>query len=132
MKQDPTTLLQAIAQVIYDKKGTNLLALDLRGVSMITDYVIIAEGGVDRHVIGIADAVLEVAKKEGAGTPYVEGMESGDWVVIDFLDFMIHLFMPGLRDKYRLEELWKEGRILDLNINVKPEYSVPYTRVQSK
>lgn len=110
-------ILNRIAQVIYDKKGMNILGLDVRGVSSMTDYVIIAEGNVDRHVIAIADAIIGVLKEEGTKAIHTEGLQSGDWVVIDFLDIMVHLFMPGLREKYRLEELWKEGHILDLTIN---------------
>jgi ribosome-associated protein len=109
--------LNRIAQVIYDKKGMNILGLDVRGVSSLTDYVIIAEGNVDRHVIAIADAVIDVLRQKGAKPIHTEGLQSGDWVVIDFLDIMVHLFMPGLREKYRLEDLWKDGQIIDFNIN---------------
>lgn len=117
MKNDPQTILNVIAQTIYDKKGINILALDVRGVSMLTDFAVIAEGNVNRHVIGIANAVLMALKGIGCTPSHVEGLQTGDWVVLDYLDFMIHLFMPGLRGKYRLEELWQEGQICDLRIN---------------
>ena len=83
----------------------------------MTDYVIIAEGNVDRHVIAIADAIIGVLKEDGTRAIHSEGLQSGDWVVIDFLDIMVHLFTPGLREKYCLEELWKDSQILDLTIN---------------
>ncbi len=111
------TLLNRIAQAIFDKKGMNILGLDVRGISSLTDYVIIAEGNVDKHVVAIAQAVIEVLKQEGCNPIHVEGLQTGDWVVIDFLDIMVHLFMPGLREKYRLEDLWKEGQLFDLTIN---------------
>ncbi len=117
MKTDPQTILNVIAQAIYDKKGINILALDVRGVSMLTDFAVIAEGNVDRHVIAVANAVLMALKGIGCTPSHVEGLQVGDWVVLDYLDFMVHLFMPGLRDKYRLEQLWKEGRICDLRID---------------
>lgn len=110
-------VLNRIAQVIYDKKGMNILGLDVRGVSSMTDYVIIAEGNVDRHVAAIADAVIDVMKEEGHTPVHTEGRQLGDWVVIDFLDIMVHLFSPGLRDKYHLEDLWKDGQLLDFTIN---------------
>lgn len=110
-------ILNRIAQVIFDKKGMNILGLDVRGISSMTDYVIIAEGNVDRHVVAIAQAVIGVLKQAGELPIHVEGLQTGDWVVIDFLDIMVHLFMPGLREKYRLEDLWKEGRLLDLTID---------------
>jgi ribosome-associated protein len=132
MKNDPRTVLNLIAQTIYDKKGMNILGLDLRGASTITDYAIIAEGNVDRHVIAIAKAVIDAAGQIGEKTDHIEGVQFGDWVVIDFLDIMVHLFMPGLRDKYQLEKLWKEGAILDLNIVVTPVESEGYVRIREK
>ncbi len=116
--KDPIQLLNTIAQAIYDKKGINILALDVRGISTLTDFVIIAEGNVDKHVTAIANAVIDTLKKEGVTTVYTEGLSAGDWVVIDYLHIMVHLFMPGLRDKYMLEQLWRDGSIVDLNISL--------------
>ena len=117
MKKDPIFVLNTIAQTIFDKKGSNILALDLHGVSCVTDYVIIAEGNVDRHVVAIAHAVLDALEKIGEKPIYVEGKTMGDWVVLDYGNFMVHLFMPGVREKYQLERLWQEGEIIDLQIN---------------
>jgi ribosome-associated protein len=116
MMKDDRTLLNTIAQIIFDKKGSNILALDLRGVSTITDYVVIAEGNVDRHVVAIANAIEQTLAEQGIKPVHVEGLQTGDWVVIDYLQIMVHLFMPGLRDKYQLEQLWREGEIVDLQI----------------
>ncbi len=116
MTRDPISILNLIAQTIYDKKGINILALDVRGISFVTDFVIIAEGNVDRHVAAIGKAIIEALEKIGEKTEYVQGLRDGEWVVIDLFDIMVHLFMPGLRDKYQLEELWKEGQIVDLKI----------------
>lgn len=110
--------LNKIAQAIYDKKGFNILALDVRGISSITDYVIIAEGNVGRHVSAIANAVEKELKEIGETPVYVEGLQDGDWVVLDYGFIMVHIFMPGLRDKYQLEQLWKEAKIIDLSIDV--------------
>lgn len=119
--QEPTFYLNAIAQAIYDKKGMNILALDVRGISSLTDFVIIAEGNVDKHVAAIAQAVTDKMKQLGIPPSFVEGTKTGDWVVLDFLHIMVHLFMPGLREKYRLEQLWREGKIVDLEISLQPE-----------
>ncbi len=116
MKNDSLVILNTIAQAIFDKKGANILALDVRGISTITDFIIIAEGNVDRHVVSIAQNVEHELKKIGESPIYVQGLEHGDWVVLDYLDVMVHLFMPGLRDKYELEKLWKDGQIVDVNI----------------
>lgn len=117
MRQTPLETLNQIAQTVYDKKGLNILALDVRAISSITDYLLIAEGNVDRHVSAIAHAIVS---EIDAHPLHVEGLESGDWVVIDYGHIIIHLFQPGLRDKYSLEKLWKEGLIVDLGIEVAP------------
>lgn len=117
---NPLDMLNAISQVIYDKKGMNILVLDVKGISSITDYVIIAEGNVDRHVISIAQAIQESLRQSGERPAYVEGMQTGDWVVLDFVNVMVHLFMPGLRDKYQLEQLWSQGKIVDVKIDLSP------------
>lgn len=118
MQQKSKKQLDLIAQTIYDKKGFNILALDIKKISTFTDYLIIAEGNVDRHVAAIASAVIAKMKNVGFIPNRVEGKEGGDWVVIDFIDIVVHLFMPGLREKYQLERLWEEGKIVDLELNL--------------
>ncbi len=117
-KDDPSFYLNAIAQSIFDKKGFNILALDLRQISTLTDYVIIAEGNVERHVIALAHAVIDRLEELGQKPSCTEGMREGDWVVIDYLHMMVHLFIPSMRDRYQLEELWRQGHILDLKLEV--------------
>lgn len=116
-KQDPILILNTIAQVIFDKKGMNTLILDVTQISTVTDYVVIAEGNVDRHVIAIAQAIVETLKPLGMTSYSAEGLQNGDWIVLDFYSIMVHLFMPGMRDRYQLEELWRAGKIVDSQIN---------------
>ena len=110
--------LFVIAQIIYDKKGTNILALDVQGISSITDYLIIAEGNVDRHASSIGKAIIEEMMKRNRPPLHLEGLGEGDWVVLDYGDIMVHLFKPGLREKYSLERLWRTSKIVDLAIDV--------------
>ncbi|MBI3236623.1 MAG: ribosome silencing factor [Chlamydiales bacterium] len=117
MAVDPLVVLNTIAQTIFDKKGFNILALDVRGISTLTDYVVIAEGHVDKHVGSIARGIMQSLKAMGVNPVCSEGLATGDWVVIDYMDVMIHLFMPGMRDKYMLEQLWKGGSIIELSID---------------
>jgi ribosome-associated protein len=124
MKTDLQTVLNLIAQTIYDKKGLNILSLDVRGVSSLTDTVVIAEGLVDKHVQAIAQSIIESVAATDLRPLHTEGLQSGDWIVIDYLDIMVHLFMPGMRDKYQLESLWKEGQIIDTDINISPIKSI--------
>jgi len=110
--------LDIIAQAIFDKKGSNIFAMDVRGLTTITDYFVIAEGNVDRHVKAIGDAVIEAMDKAGHKVIYVDGRGFADWMVIDFGDVFVHLLTPGAREKYRLEMLWSEGKIIDVNIDI--------------
>jgi ribosome-associated protein len=108
------TLLQTICQCIYDKKGFNILTLDVRGVSTMTDYFIIAEGNVERHVQALFGAVYDLLQTQQRKPLHTEGEGMGDWAVLDYGDIVIHFFIPDLREKYRLEQLWKEGRVVDV------------------
>lgn len=104
--------LKHICQTIYDKKGCNILVLDVRGMCTIADYFIIAEGTVARHLIAIADAVIDAV-----GPPiHVEGKRSSDWVVIDYGEYIIHLFTSEERERYTIERVWNEALIVDIPI----------------
>jgi len=118
MKKNQFEILNLIAQVIYDKKGINILALDVQGLSSIADFIVIAEGNVDRHVTAIAKAIIDELKERGESVYHREGLAIGDWVVLDFAGIIVHLFAPGMREKYSLEKLWAESRIVDLEIDV--------------
>lgn len=111
--------LNSIAQAIYDKKGFNILSLDLKGISTLTDYVIIAEGNIDRHLKALSFAIQDKLQVEGKKPFFVEGEQSGDWIVIDYGDIVVHLLLPEFRERYSLEDLWKKAEIVDLSINVK-------------
>ncbi|HEV3269703.1 MAG TPA: ribosome silencing factor [Candidatus Rhabdochlamydia sp.] len=119
--QEIPPYLHLIAQIIFDKKGSNILALDIRGISSLADFVIIAEGNVDKHVSAIASTIVDELKKIGLNPSYIEGLQNGDWAVIDYLDTMVHIFEPGLRERYRLEDLWNKGSIIDLKINIESD-----------
>lgn len=107
--------VQKLCKIIYDKKGMNILALNVKGVTDIADYIIIAEGNVDRHTQGIAIAIQDYMRKQGEEPIAVEGYTDGQWIVIDYFDVMIHLFAPGFRERYRLEELWRASAIVDVD-----------------
>lgn len=118
MLEDKHIILNRISQIIVEKKGFNLLALDVQGVSTITDFFVIAEGHVDRHVKAVADALVAEMRKEGHKALAVEGASDAQWIVIDFGECMVHLFAPGLRERYRLENVWQAGKLVDLELPV--------------
>lgn len=111
--------LDSIAQAIYDKKGFNILALDVRGFSTLTDYYVIAEGNIDRHVRALSQTIQNVLDESGQSVLHIDGQKASDWIVMDYGDIVVHLFVPDLREKYALEQLWQEAKIVDLHIDVK-------------
>lgn len=110
--------LNVIAQAIFDKKGFNILSLDVRGLSTMTDYLMIAEGTVDRHVKSLANFIKACISQTSLQIYRTDGEKDAEWVIIDCGDVIVHLFIPEMREKYHLEELWNKGKIVDLEINV--------------
>ncbi len=121
MSQSVLKILNSIAQTIYDKKGFNILALDVRGFSTLTDFYMIAEGNIDRHVKAISQAIQDAFDESGYKLLHLDGGKTSDWLVMDYGDIVIHLFIPELREKYALEQLWREAKIVDLHIDVKED-----------
>ena len=78
----------------------------------------IAEGNVDRHVTSIAKSIIEALQESNERPLHTEGLQTGDWVVLDYGQIMIHIFSPGLRNKYALEKLWGESKIVDVDIDI--------------
>lgn len=116
MKDQQEEMLNSIAQKIFDKKGFNIMALDVRGISSVTEYFLIAEGSVERHVQALAREVMIALDDLKLPIFHVDGSQTGDWIVIDCGHILIHLFISELREKYSLEELWNKGKIVDLKI----------------
>jgi ribosome-associated protein len=93
----------------HDRKGRDLVLLDLRQVSDATDYFLLASGTSDLHVRSIAEHIIEELKKEGVRPDHVEGLRGGRWVLIDYIDFVVHVFHPAAREFYQLERLWGDA-----------------------
>lgn len=107
-KPIPESLRIAI-QAIDDLKGQDLVVLDLREINDATDFFVIASGTSDAHVRGIAESVLEKLSQHGDRAHHVEGLNGGRWVLLDFVDFVVHLFHPETRAFYQLERLWSDA-----------------------
>lgn len=114
-------MLEAIAQTIYDRKGYNILAIDLREVSSMANFFVVAEGAVERHVQALSREVTDKIEELGYKVLYIEGEREGDWIAIDCGEVMIHLMTPEMREKYALEQVWKDGKLLELNIKKENE-----------
>jgi ribosome-associated protein len=102
-------LLGEIVRYADDKKASDLLELDLRGVVGYTDWFVVCSGNTERQTKAIHDGILEGCKREHGVIPRrVEGLTKGDWILMDYLDVVVHIFTPSTRDYYRLEKLWGE------------------------
>jgi ribosome-associated protein len=97
---------------LEEKKGENILLLDIHEVASFTDYFIICNGTSDRMINALADAVVEKVKKETDYPIRIEGQSAPGWEVIDLGDVIVHIFSPVQRDYYRLEELWNRGKVV--------------------
>ena len=102
-------LVDLAVQAADDLKARELVALDLRGLNDATDWFVIASGTSDAHVRGIAQSVLERMAAAGIKAHHVEGLTQGRWVLLDFVDIVVHLFHPEARAFYQLERLWNDA-----------------------
>jgi ribosome-associated protein len=103
---------QRAAALCVDLKATNVVMLNLADLSDATDYFVIASGSSDTHVRAIAEHVLAELKKEGIRVHHVEGLPQGRWVLLDYIDFVVHIFHPVLREFYQLERLWSDAEVV--------------------
>jgi ribosome-associated protein len=101
--------LRTALEAMDDLKARQVVVLDLRGLNDATDFFVIASGTSDAHVRGIADSVMEKLGRKGVRTHHVEGLNTGRWVLLDYVDFVIHLFHPETRSFYQLERLWSDA-----------------------
>ena len=106
----PARLAELVVGQAADKKAIDIVELDLRGVLGYTDYFVIATGGSDRQVKAVHDRIHENMKKEHGLLPRrVEGLAESRWILMDYLDVIVHIFTPEAREFYRLEQLWGEA-----------------------
>ena len=106
----PTEVDLAIAAA-DDKQAVNLVVLDLRKAAGFTDFFVIASGTNTRQVRAIADAVMESLAAKGVKPAYVEGYDRSDWILLDYFDFIVHVFGPETRVFYDLERVWAVRRL---------------------
>jgi ribosome-associated protein len=108
-------LARRIAAVALDRKARDVVVLDMRDVVAYTDFLVIATGNTERQTQAIEDAVYRDLKSDEGQTPErVEGKAEGRWILMDYLDCVVHVFTPAARDYYRLETLWGEVPALEV------------------
>jgi ribosome-associated protein len=98
-----------------DKKALDLTVLDLRKASGFTDYFVICSGANPRQVRAIADSVIDALGQEGAKAAHVEGYDRAEWILLDYFDFIVHVFAPETRMFYALERLWGSAERIEMS-----------------
>jgi ribosome-associated protein len=109
----PADVKVAVAAAL-DKKALDVVALDLRKASAFTDFFVICTGTNLRQVKAIADGVEEALRAKGLKPALTEGYNRGDWVLIDYFDFIVHIFSPQTREFYGLERLWGDAKRIEI------------------
>ncbi len=104
--------IQAALEAADDRNAQHIVALDLRGLSNATDYYVVATGTSDAHVRGVASSILERLARLGIHPHHVEGLQGGRWALLDFFDFVVHVFHPEARGFYQLERLWNDAPVV--------------------
>jgi len=94
-----------------DRKSNDVVILNLKPLTDMTDYFVIASGTSDTHVRSVAEHVVTELKKEGSPVYHIEGLAQGRWVLLDYVDFVVHIFHPALRSFYQLERLWGDAEV---------------------
>ncbi|WP_333908206.1 ribosome silencing factor [Thalassococcus lentus] len=106
MESTSEELLAAILEVLSDNKAEDVVQIDLRGKTSVCDYMVVCSGRSSRQVAALSDKVEEELKHSHGLLTKVEGKSSGDWVLIDAADVVVHVFRPEVREFYQLEKMW--------------------------
>ncbi len=112
----PQHIVYAVVESIQEKKGENITVLDLRSIdNAITSFFVICDGTSNVHVDSIADSVEELVRKNISEKPFhVEGRDNAEWILLDYLDVIVHVFQKSTRELYKLEELWADAKREDI------------------
>jgi len=110
-----TDMARLAAGAALDKKALDPLALDLRGMSSVSEYFVILTGTSDRHVQAVAENIMEAFKSIGVKMLGEEGLREGRWVLLDYGEIVVHVFLEPVREYYDIERLWIDAPRLDLH-----------------
>ena len=108
----PLEVARTIVNVLEEKKGEDILLLDIHEVAFFADYFVICSGTSDRMIQALEEAVVDQVKKTHRLRPAIEGLPNDGWLLLDYGDVIVHIFSPDQRHYYNLEELWSEGQVV--------------------
>ena len=114
-KKGISSELTAAIAAALDRKAQDMVVLDLTKASAFTDFFVICTATNRRQAQAIADGVQEALRKKGTRPALVEGYEKGDWILIDYFDFIVHVFLPAAREFYSLERLWGDAERVEVS-----------------
>jgi len=108
---DPKKLTKTIVKLAWDKKGKNIVVMDLRKLMSVTDYFVLVSGESDIHVKALANHIEKELKSKNVKLWHKEGYQQLKWVLMDYVDIIVHIFRPDVREFYGLEKLWADAKI---------------------
>jgi ribosome-associated protein len=113
----PSPVKRAVS-LMLDKKAEKTVVLKLKGISDITDFILICHGNSTRQNVAIADEIQKKLRKEFKLKPFgVEGQREAEWILLDYIDFVVHIFLEDARQKFALEKLWMDAKRYDFHID---------------
>ncbi len=117
MKDTSEDLAIEISKILDSKKAIDIVVLDLDNLSSIADYFIIATGTSSKHASALADEIEKNINKKGVFIGHKEGQNDGRWILMDYLDVVVHIFTKDERSFYDLERIWKDAKYVELDID---------------
>jgi len=101
-------------EILLDKKAEKITVLKLKGISQMTDYIVICQVNSNRQNKAVADSIREDLKKEFRLNPFgMEGEQKADWILVDYVDFIVNIFLPEIRERFAIEKLWMDAKRYD-------------------
>jgi ribosome-associated protein len=107
-------LSELAVDALEEVKGKDIVKLDVRNLTTVTDFMIVVSGTSNRHVKALADAVADKAREAGHRPTGIEGTEGSEWILLDLQDILVHVMLPRVREFYNLEKLWSLAPSSDL------------------
>ncbi len=114
MRISPQRLANLIGRHALEKKASEIKVLDLRRLSDVTDYFVTCTAEVELHARAIADHIIESLKKKGIRPWHEEGYQNSRWILLDYVDVVVHIFLEETREFYGLEKLWGDAKIKEI------------------
>jgi len=115
LKITPKRLAHLAGELALEKKAFDVKILDLRKLSQVCDFFVICSASVEIHARAVADWVIENLEKRGISYWHNEGYQACRWILLDYVDVVIHIFLPGIREFYGLEKLWGDAEIEEVS-----------------